>query len=216
MKHFLLLLFIAVLCTKIFSQDLITKRNGEQIKALVTEISENKVKYKSYDNSDSILYVINKQKVLKIKYEDGREDIFLGFYPRIDNPFGFNLTLGGPSLIMSVSTDYYITSYLNTEVGIGSVGYYAGMKYLFFGNKDHKNWTPYLGIYIASLHGLYVDEIYFNSYIPAGMQYIGKKGFSFGCEIAKMFNDGYDPSDFWGAIKLGYHLKSKSIKTIKK
>ena len=66
-----------LLCsTAAFAQDIITTRSGEDIKAKITEIGLNDIKYKRWESPDGPLIVIAKDKVLLIRYEDGTKDIF--------------------------------------------------------------------------------------------------------------------------------------------
>jgi hypothetical protein len=69
----LLVLFALGFCQ---SQDLITKKTGEDIKAKVTEITASEVKYQLFDNLSGPVYSLNKSEVLLIKYENGTKDIF--------------------------------------------------------------------------------------------------------------------------------------------
>lgn len=132
---------------------------------------------------------------------------------RQTNPFGVNLNIGGPSLLLSGSCDYFITSSLNIEAGLGMIGLFGGIKYHFNRNKYDKNRSSYMGLYtvhVPELKGLWGG---INSasglYIPLGTHYIGKKGFTYGVEVAGIiFNDFGGKINVWGAIKLGYHFKS--------
>jgi hypothetical protein len=54
-----------------YSQDVITKKTGEDIKAKILEITSTEVKYKRFDNLIGPIYSINKSEVLLIKYENG-------------------------------------------------------------------------------------------------------------------------------------------------
>lgn len=54
-----------------FSQDMITKKSGEDIKAKISEITTKEVKYKRFDNLNGPIYSIDKSEVLLIKYENG-------------------------------------------------------------------------------------------------------------------------------------------------
>jgi len=73
-KTFTLLLLLA--CGQIFSQDVIMKKNGDEIKAKVVEITETTVKYKAEDNLDGPVYNIAKTEVFKINYPNGKSDFF--------------------------------------------------------------------------------------------------------------------------------------------
>lgn len=58
------------------AQDLITKRDGQDIKGKVLEISANDVKYKLYDEPDGPTYVVKKSEILMIRFESGRDEVF--------------------------------------------------------------------------------------------------------------------------------------------
>lgn len=70
---FLLLCSVSFVCA---AQDMITTKNGEDIKAKVLEITINEIKYKKAENADSPIYTILKSDVLLIRYENGSKDIF--------------------------------------------------------------------------------------------------------------------------------------------
>ena len=58
------------------AQDLIIKKNGEDIKAKVIEIDNSDVKYRLYDEPEGPLYIIPKSQVLLIRHESGRNEVF--------------------------------------------------------------------------------------------------------------------------------------------
>ncbi|WP_240773358.1 hypothetical protein [Pontibacter sp. SGAir0037] len=68
----LLLLFPAV-CQ---AQDILIKRNGDELEVKVQEITLSEVKYKRFDNLEGPLISIAKQDVFMIKYENGTKDVF--------------------------------------------------------------------------------------------------------------------------------------------
>ena len=59
-----------------FAQDLITLKNGIDIKSKVVEINLSEIKYKKFDNLNGPLFTILKEDVLLIRYENGTKDIF--------------------------------------------------------------------------------------------------------------------------------------------
>ena len=59
-----------------FSQDILTKKNGEDIKVKVIEINQTDIKYKKSDNPSGPTFVISKSDAMMIRYEDGSKDIF--------------------------------------------------------------------------------------------------------------------------------------------
>lgn len=54
-----------------FSQDIITKKSGEEIQAKISEITTTQIKYNRFDNLNGPVYSIDKSEVLLIKYENG-------------------------------------------------------------------------------------------------------------------------------------------------
>lgn len=72
------LILIALLCSStfgLFAQDIITKKDGTEIKVKVTEIGTNEVKYIRFGTSLPI-YTLLKSEIFMIKYENGAKDIF--------------------------------------------------------------------------------------------------------------------------------------------
>lgn len=69
----LLVLFALGIC---FSQDVITKRSGEEIQAKISEITSTQIKYNRFDNLNGPIYSIDKSEILMIRHENGTKDIF--------------------------------------------------------------------------------------------------------------------------------------------
>ena len=173
------------------------------------------------ENLETLNDSFSKKDLLKI--EENKTQIARGSNPR-NNRFGVNINMGSPTLLLSASLDYFITSSVNIEAGAGLLGAFGGMKYHFFGSKNTANWTPYLGLYIArNLTDVdaITDEIFglsssFNAwntnlYFPVGFQYISKYGFTFGAEFAGRIlvpELAAAQIPFGGAIKFGYHFKT--------
>ena len=62
--------------TVCFSQDIITKKSGEDIKAKILEVGITEIKFKNFDNQDGPTYSLLKQDILIIRYQNGTKDIF--------------------------------------------------------------------------------------------------------------------------------------------
>ncbi|MDR1562590.1 MAG: porin family protein [Dysgonamonadaceae bacterium] len=71
---FLIALVIMSACVK--AQDIITKRNGDEIKAKVTEVGTTEIKYKRSGNETGPTYTLPKSEIFMVKYENGEKDIF--------------------------------------------------------------------------------------------------------------------------------------------
>ena len=74
LKLLLLVLFLSGV--SVSAQDVITLRNGDQIRARVTEISQSEIRYKQFDNLEGATRVISRADVFAINYENGTRDVF--------------------------------------------------------------------------------------------------------------------------------------------
>ena len=75
---FKLLFFVVMLTSlhQLFAQDVIKKRNGQEVKALVREVNPTEIKYVAFDNKSGPIYIILKDEVEYIIYENGSKDEF--------------------------------------------------------------------------------------------------------------------------------------------
>lgn len=62
--------------SQVFSQDVITKKTGEDINSKVIEIGINEVRYKKFENIEGPTYSMLKSDILMIRYENGTKEIF--------------------------------------------------------------------------------------------------------------------------------------------
>ena len=69
-------LMLILSITFCFSQDFITKKNGDEIQAKILEVGNSEIKYKKIDNLEGPTFTIYKSEVLLIKYQNGSKDIF--------------------------------------------------------------------------------------------------------------------------------------------
>lgn len=77
MKKSIIILFALVVFIPLAkSQDVITKKTGEDITTKVVEITLNEVKYKKWDNQEGPLISISKSDILMIRYQNGTKDLF--------------------------------------------------------------------------------------------------------------------------------------------
>lgn len=60
-----------------YSQDVITKKTGEDIKSKVIDVGLTEVKYKKFENLNGPTYSVLKSDILMIRYENGTKDIFI-------------------------------------------------------------------------------------------------------------------------------------------
>ena len=77
MKKSLLAVAVFVMSSGyIFSQDIILKQDGSEIKAKVIEITDQQVKYKEFDFQSGPTRNINTSDVFMITYENGKKEVF--------------------------------------------------------------------------------------------------------------------------------------------
>lgn len=77
MKHLLFLCSLLLLGSLGLSgQDVITKKTGEDIQAIILEVGSNEVKYRKFDNQEGPIYVLLKKDILMIRYKNGSKDVF--------------------------------------------------------------------------------------------------------------------------------------------
>lgn len=75
MKRLFLVLVSMATAMSTFAQDVIVKRDGEEIQCKILEVSTNKVKYKQWKNQDGPTFVEKKTDVLMLKYENGQKEV---------------------------------------------------------------------------------------------------------------------------------------------
>ncbi len=75
MKRLILVLASMASIASTFAQDVIVKRDGEEIQCRIMEVSTNKVKYKQWKNQDGPTFVEKKTDILMLKYENGQKEV---------------------------------------------------------------------------------------------------------------------------------------------
>jgi hypothetical protein len=172
---------ICSLSSIIFSQDIIVKRNGDQIKSKITRITSENIVYKDFDFQEGPDRVARNRDVFMVIYESGRREIIT---PTRDN---------APKKIAGEKTDpiderpkkvykgnYFMigTGYGNSYGGLGlrlqgrfggkvgfgfhgGVGYLPGYSVLAAGGIK---FFPYKGLYIDTQFGLTGYESYSEIY----------------------------------------------------
>lgn len=76
MKKYSLLIVFTFLTTWISAQDMIVKKDGAIVKAKITEVGEESIKYKKSDNPDGPTYSISKDNITSINYANGEVEKF--------------------------------------------------------------------------------------------------------------------------------------------
>lgn len=71
-----LLLAFCLLSIGVFAQDVIIKRNGDEIQAKVLTVSASQVDYKKWSNQEGPTYILPRADIFMIKYANGDKDVF--------------------------------------------------------------------------------------------------------------------------------------------
>ena len=61
----------------LLAQDIVTLRNGEDLKAKILEVLPNEIKYKRYDNLDGPTFTLQKSEILMITYQNGTREMMV-------------------------------------------------------------------------------------------------------------------------------------------
>ncbi len=111
MKKIVLLLIGMMSASVCQAQDVLTKRNGDEVLVKVQEISPDAVKYKRFDNPDGPLISIAKHEVFMIRYENGTKEVFNQTLPQQPatryNQGQANLKLAGPRVGFTILSQKY-------------------------------------------------------------------------------------------------------------
>ena len=137
-----LLLMVSLQAT---AQDIILKKNGEELKAKVVELTSTDIKYKAEDNPDGPLYNLPKAEVFKIKYSNGKSDFF-----RAADSKESIATIAPPTTTSSYKYDSLMKKYKDHRA-IGILGCVVGPIFLATGTG-----MVILGINSSSDQGLFI------------------------------------------------------------
>lgn len=77
MKRLIMLLSVlAFFAVSAAAQDFVTKRNGEDVAAIVDEVGPDYVRFRLWDEPDGVTYTMLKNEILMIRYATGRNEVF--------------------------------------------------------------------------------------------------------------------------------------------
>ena len=77
MKNLIIIIVAVVMAGgSMQAQDTISMRNGEKINAKVMEIGLEQIRYKKFNDLSGPVYVVDKNQVFTINYENGSQDVF--------------------------------------------------------------------------------------------------------------------------------------------
>lgn len=97
------------------AQDVIVKRNGDEIQCKILEVSKNEVKYKRWTNQEGPAFVEKKTDIFMIKYENGEKEVVAyessaletpAVVPSLSTAKSNDFTLADPTPISNVYLEY--------------------------------------------------------------------------------------------------------------
>jgi len=76
MKKLILLFILISELANLNAQDIIIKKNGDEINTKIIEVGIEIIKFKKFDNLEGSIYTMGKNEIFLIKYENGSKDVF--------------------------------------------------------------------------------------------------------------------------------------------
>ena len=84
MKRLIMILSaLAFFAVSAAAQDFVTKRNGEDIAAIVDEVGPDYVRFRLWNEPDGVVYNMRKSDILMVRYASGRNEVFEQELPTI-------------------------------------------------------------------------------------------------------------------------------------
>ncbi|MDE5730725.1 MAG: hypothetical protein K2H81_04275 [Alistipes sp.] len=75
MKKLFLLFALFVCCNSVSAQDIIVRKDTDEIPAKVLKVGSGEIEYKKWDNPDGPVYTLPAQEVFCIKYQNGSKEV---------------------------------------------------------------------------------------------------------------------------------------------
>lgn len=147
MKKYVLLLVIIItaLCNSLSAQDLIIKKNNEQLKVKVIEIGTKEIKFRLFDSPDGPIITLNKSDIKTIKIGGGKNDVVLNMDDNpmsvsnsaiLDKTSSIKFNFFSPlSRHLAFSYEWMQKPGFNWEVGLGVIGPGLSLKEIFYDSK---------------------------------------------------------------------------------
>ncbi|MGL6267926.1 MAG: hypothetical protein ACRC2O_08365 [Chitinophagaceae bacterium] len=109
------ILFISLMAFQVKSQDKIYKRGGDIVLAKIQEIGVDEIKYKRFDEPDGPVYGIEKDRIVKIIFQNGRTE-------------SYKSSLKDPTLYQGQSKNALKINFLSPLTGYTQLGYERSLK----------------------------------------------------------------------------------------
>ena len=110
MKILYLTLIFICFCVAAFAQDKIYKKGGEILEVKITEVGSDEIKYKMFNDQDGPTYALDKDRILKVVYKNGRSE-------------SYQSNLKDPELYADQSKDALKVNFLSPLFGFTQLNY---------------------------------------------------------------------------------------------
>ncbi len=107
--------------TLVFSQDIIKKTNGDEIRSKVVDVTATDVKYKKFEDLKGPTFSIRQSELSEIRYENGTTDTFLTDTPVITSESTNQSTLSESELFLKGQADASVNYKKYKGAGTGTL-----------------------------------------------------------------------------------------------
>ena len=116
MKKTLAIIMLLLASSVIYAQDIITKKDGTDIQAKVTEVGESQIAYKKFSNLEGPTYIMDISDILMITYQNGEREMYnvnapeKGGLPQgvmTYNPWSGKVSVGGETIENELLVRYF-------------------------------------------------------------------------------------------------------------
>jgi hypothetical protein len=205
MKKISYLILLLIVSGTVYTQDLIIKKNGEEIKSKVLEVSLTNIRYKKYDNINGPIFEILKSEVFIIKYENGTSDVI---NPITDKSTQKKVEIGDDET-ETPSSLAYTDKHKSTTIAYGVSALFGGV---FSWGNGERDALSVIGPVVLSFDKALSDRISL-AFRPALMYY----GFSsrYISSYDRYGNPQYSTANFnyfFGGLQVGidYHFATST------
>ena len=182
-KSLSIICLLACFCVAMNAQDVITKKNGDEIQAKVLEVGVSDVKYKRYGSDSGPTYTLPKSDIFMIKYENGDKDVF----ENKDNAKTSNTTPTASTPTATPATQSAVSNQSTNQVKAEQINFSRTKSSSSDFRKGH------VGLAVG---GAFLTEDYYN--VDAGIQVNLTFGYLFGKNIgitSTIFGTSFNVSD---------------------
>lgn len=196
-KQILLLLVLGLISVSAFSQDIIVKRNGDEIESKVLEISTETIKYKEFDFQDGPTRNIKISDVFMIIYENGKREKFT-----TSETASNNLATSNNETNLNRKGNYFSIApgYGNSYGGLGLRFQYVTPGNVRVGIHGGAGYFPSMGGWLLYSGGV---QIYFWDYMYVDAQFGAFGAYEY--DYWGYYYSDYGSGRLWGpSLLIGY------------